>query len=402
MRKLVFAVIVLGLVGWGVYRFYPGGQKPADAKGAPGAGAPDAKQSFPVPVIEGVVAAKDVPIYLDGLGTVQAFNTVTVRTRVDGQLMKVLFKEGQEVKAGDILAMIDPAPYQALYDQAVAKKAQDEVLSKNAHVDLERYADLLKTDSVARQVYDTQKSLVAQLDATLKADQAMIDSAKVNLDYTTIRSPIEGRVGIRQVDVGNIVHASDDGGIVVVTQIHPISVVFTLPEQSLAKLQQFHNDASPYAVLAVSRDNTETLAQGELAVIDNQIDTTTGTIKLKATFANNDLRLWPGQFVNTRLLLTTRKNSSVVPASVVQRGPEGAFAFVIQKDMSVAVRPLKVAQIEGGQALIDSGLTPGEKVVVDGQYKLQPGSKVRTGDAPRKEGGGKAGEGKSGEKSKKP
>jgi multidrug efflux system membrane fusion protein len=249
-------------------------------------------------------------------------------------------------------------------------------------VDLQRYADLLKTDSITQQIYDTQKALVSQFEAAVNADQAAAESAKVNLDYTTIRSPIDGRVGIRQVDAGNIVHASDANGVVVLTQLRPISVVFTLPEQALATLQQHQSPETDFVVLAVSRDNTNRLGQGVLAVIDNQIDTTTGTIKLKATFANENLRLWPGQFVNTRLLLTTRKDSPVVPASAVQRGPEGAFAFVIQEDQTVKTRPLKVAQIEGGLALIDEGLQPGERVVVDGQYKLQPGSRVKPVELP--------------------
>jgi len=340
----------------------------------------------PVPVVEGVVTTKNIPIYLDGLGTVQAFNTVTVHSRVDGQLVKVAFTEGKDVKTGDILAQIDPAPYQTQFDQTSAKQAQDEAQLANARVDLKRYADLLATESTTQQIYDTQKALIDQLAATVKADEAAIASAKVQLDYSTIRSPIDGRVGIRQVDMGNIVHASDANGLVVISQLRPISVVFTLPEQALPKLQQ---PAADFAVLAVSRDNTNVLAEGKLAVIDNQIDTTTGTIKLKATFANEKLRLWPGQFVNTRLLLATRKASPVVPASVVQRGPEGAFAFVIQEDKTVKMRPVKVAQIENGEALIDEGLKPGERVVVDGQYKLQAGSHVKPADAPSRGGGPK-------------
>ena len=376
-RLVVVALLVLlTLVGWAVYhRSHSNTATAAEAATARG-------QTLPVPVVEGVVATRDVPIYLDGLGTVQAFNTVSVHTRVDGQLMKVAFTEGQEVKTGDVLAQVDPAPYQAALDQAAAKKAQDEAQLINARVDLKRYADLLKTDSITQQIYDTQKALVSQFEATVKADEAATESAKVNLDYTTIRSPIDGRVGIRQLDAGNIVHASDANGLVVLTQLRPISVVFTFPEQALTKLQQYQNPEKDFTVLAVSRDNTNVLGQGKLAVIDNQIDTTTGTIKLKATFANENLRLWPGQFVNTRLLLTTRRDSPVVPASVVQRGPEGAFAFVIQEDQTVKTRPLKVAQIEGGMALIDEGLKSGERVVVDGQYKLQPGSHVKPPELP--------------------
>jgi multidrug efflux system membrane fusion protein len=376
----VASLVVVTLAGWVVYhRLHSNTTASAGAAAARG-------QTLPVPVVEGVVSTKDVPIYLDGLGTVQAFNTVTIHTRVDGQLVKVAFTEGQDVKKGNLLAQIDPAPYQAAFDQAAAKKAQDEAQLANARVDLQRYTDLLKTDGITQQIYDTQKALVRQLEATVNADQAAMESAKVNLDYTTIRSPIDGRVGIRQMDVGNIVHASDANGLVVLTQLRPISVLFTLPEQSLAKLQQYQDPEKDFTVLAVSRDNTNVLDKGTLAAIDNQIDTTTGTIKLKANFANENLHLWPGQFVNTRLLLATRKDSPVVPASVVQRGPDGAFAFVIQDDQTVTMRPLQVAQIEGGMALIDEGLKPGERIVVDGQYKLQPGSRVKPAESSDKGG----------------
>lgn len=375
---IIVLLLIVAVGGWFGYKhWHP--ETPADGAGGPGKGGKGAGsgQTPPVPVVVGTVTSKDVPIYLDGLGTVQAFNSVTIRPRVDGQLLKVSFTEGSDVKIGDELALIDPAPYQAVLEQAAAKKAQEEAQLANAKVDLQRYADLLKTDSITRQVYDTQKSSVAQLEASVKADQATIDSAKVNLEYTTIRSPIDGRVGIRQVDAGNVVRASDANGLVVLTQLKPISVIFTLPEQVLGKLQQNQSEGNQFQVLAVSRDNTNTLAEGKVAVIDNQIDTATGTLKIKATFANENLRLWPGQFVNIRLLLTTRKDSAVVPASVVQRGPEGPFAFVVQPDQSVQMRPLKVAQIAGGEALIDEGLKVGEHVIVDGQYKLQPGSKVK-------------------------
>jgi multidrug efflux system membrane fusion protein len=381
-RPIIIAALLVAalLVAWGIYH-----RVHTKTASAPRAGAARG-ETPPVPVVAGVVTTKNVPIYLDGLGTVQAFNTVTVRPRVDGQLVKVAFTEGQDVKTGEILAQIDPAPYQAQFDQTVAKKAQDEAQLANARVDLKRYADLLAAESTTQQIYDTQKALIDQLEAAIKADQAAIASAKVQLDYSTIHSPIDGRVGLRQVDMGNIVHTSDANGLVVLSQLRPISVVFTLPEQALPKLQQ---PAADFAVLAVSRDNTDVLAEGKLAVIDNQIDTTTGTIKLKANFANDNLRLWPGQFVNARLLLTTRTNSPVVPASVIQRGPEGAFAFVIQDDQTVKMRPVKVAQIESGEALIDGGLKPGEHVVVDGQYKLQAGSHVKPADAPSRGGGPK-------------
>jgi multidrug efflux system membrane fusion protein len=332
--------------------------------------------SFPVPIVPGVVEQKDVPIYLDGLGTVQAFNTVTIRSRVDGQIVKVAFVEGQDVHTGDVLAQIDPAPFQAQLDQSVAKKAQDEAQLAIARLTLDRDKELLTSKILAQQDYDTQKAMVDQLDATIRGDQAAIDNARVQLAYTTITSPLEGRTGLRMIDQGNIVHANDSNGLVVITQLRPISVTFTLPEQNLGLIQQHMRKEGELTTLALDRDNRATLSQGKLAVIDNQIDISTGTIRLKATFANEELKLWPGQFINVRLLLETRKGP-VVPASVVQRGPDGDFAFVINEDLTAQVRKIKVAQIDRGQALIDEGLSPGERVVVDGQYKLQPGSKVK-------------------------
>jgi multidrug efflux system membrane fusion protein len=378
-----------------------------------------------VPVIAGVVAQKNVPIYLDGLGTVQAFNTVSVKARVDGQLKKVAFTEGQDVKSGDLLAQIDPAPFQTALEQAAAKKVQDEAQLANGKLDLKRETDLYAAKVDSEQVFETQKALVAQLDAAVKADQAAIDSAKVQLDYTSITSPIDGRTGLRQVDQGNIVHAADSNGLVVITQLKPIAVIFTLKEQSLGDIHK-QMTSGELKVLAVDRDNTTVLGEGQLSVIDNQIDTTTGTIKLKAIFPNESLNLWPGQFVNARLLLATRTNGIVVPASVIQRGPQGAYAFVITNGvakpggsntnraagpnpggdkyagkkpggkpgaagkpgaggppsdggeiLSVVVRPVTVSQTEAGEVLIESGLQPGERVVVDGQYKLQAGSQIR-------------------------
>lgn len=330
----------------------------------------------PVPVIAGSVERKDVPIFLEGLGTVQAFNTVTVRTRVDGQVVRVRFVEGQEVHRGDLLAEIDPAPYQAVLDQNTAKKAQDEAQLTVAQITLKRDEELLASKILSQQEYDTQKAQVQQLQATVEADQAAMNSASVNLGYTTITSPLDGRTGIRQVDQGNIVHANDSNGLVVITQVRPISVVFTLPEQNLRQIQEHLGDGAQPTVYALDRDNRTMLGEGKLAVIDNEIDTTTGTLRLKATFPNEDSRLWPGQFVNVRLLLTTRKGATVVPASVVQRGPDGTFVFVLSNDVAL-VRPVKVSSIEQSVALIDQGLEPGERVVVDGQYKLQSGQKVK-------------------------
>ena len=372
------AVLVVGILG-GLHYYRAAAAKTAAAHA--GSGGPV------VAVVEGAVQQKDVPIYLDGLGTVQAYNTVTVHVRVDGQLQKVAFIEGQDVHAGDVIAQIEPAPFQAQHGQNQAKKKQDEAQLANARLDLKRNADLLEQKIATQQQYDTQKALVDQLEATVKADQAAIDSATVQLDYTTIVSPIDGRTGIRQVDQGNIVHATDVNGLVVITQLRPISLIFTLPEQTLGQIQK-EVSSHDITVLAVDRDNSTLLGEGKLAVIDNQIDTTTGTIRLKANFPNDDLRLWPGQFVNARLLLSTRRNGLVVPASVVQRGPEGPYAFVIKDDQSVEIRPVKVAQIEKDEALIDEGLQLNERVVIDGQYKLQVGSHVKPASSGKTGGSG--------------
>ncbi|MBS0657875.1 MAG: efflux RND transporter periplasmic adaptor subunit [Verrucomicrobia bacterium] len=374
------ALTAAALYGFSVWKAR--GATPSSASGAPSGGPPGGRggrggfgAGFPVPVVVGEVKQKDVSIYLDGIGTVQAFNSVTVRARVEGQLEKVVFKEGQDVKAGDLLAVIDPRTYKAAYDQAVAKKAQDEAQLANAKTQLARNTELMTKKVMDQQTFETSQALVNQLTATVQADQAAVDAAQTQLSYTQIVAPIDGRTGVRLVDQGNVVRASDQNGIVVITQIHPISVVFTLPQQNLRAINtQFAN--GPLQVLAIDSDNTTQLAEGTLTVVDNQIDQATGTIKLKATFPNDNNALWPGQFVNARLRLQVRPNAVVVPASVVQRGPQGAFAYVVKADKSAEQRPIKVAQIEGGEALIEEGLRPGETVVVDGQYKLQPGSKT--------------------------
>jgi multidrug efflux system membrane fusion protein len=366
----ILVLILAALSAWGVHIIR--GRTSAQA-------GPEAARSFPVPVIAGVVEKKDVPIYLDGIGTVQAFNTVTVNARVDGEVKKVAFTEGQDVKAGDLLAEIDDAPYRAEFDQAVAKKGQDEAQLANARLNQARNEDLFAKNAISVQERDTQQALVNQFEAAAKADDAAIQSAKVQLDYTRITAPISGRAGLRLVDQGNVARASSSTGIVVLTQLQPISLVFTLPEQDLGAIQKAGGAAGNFRVLAVDRDTKTTLDEGRLTVINNQIDTTTGTIKLKADFPNEKLQLWPGQFANARLLLTVRKDATVVPASVVQRGPLGSFAFVIKDDDTVEMRPVKVGQIEQGQALIEDGLQAGERVVADGQYKLQAGSRVKIG-----------------------
>jgi multidrug efflux system membrane fusion protein len=330
----------------------------------------------PVPVVSGTVKAQDVQILRTGIGSVSAFNTVTVHVRVDGQLDKVAFTEGQEVKAGDVLAQIDPRPFKATLDQAVATKAKDDATLANARRDLVRDQGLIGKQFVSQQTLDTQKALVDQSVAQVAVDQAAIDSAKVNLDYTTVTSPLAGLTGIRLVDQGNIVHATDTTGLVVITQTHPISVIFTLPENLLDAINQERANGQVLTVYAYSSDDSTKLGEGKLALIDNQIDQTTGTIKLKATFDNPKNTLWPGEFVTAHLLLTTRKGGLTVPAQTVQRGPNGTFVWVIKPDTSVEMRDVKVGQINGGTALIDKGLAAGETVVVDGQYKVKVGVKV--------------------------
>jgi len=328
-----------------------------------------------VPVVADAVLSQDVPIYLTGIGAVHAFNTVTIRTRVDGQLDKVAFTEGQDVKAGDLLAQIDPRPLQAQLEQAAAQKASHEAQLADAKLDLQRFSNLEKRGAATGQSVDTQKALVAQLEANIQADQAAIDNANVQLGYTTITAPISGRTGMRLVDQGNIVHATDQTGLVVLTQIEPISLVFSLPEDALPDVARAMAKG-PLKVVAFSRDNKTELADGTLALVDNQIDQTTGTIRLKATFPNKDHTLWPGQFVNARLYLAVRHDGITVPAAVVQRGPQGTYAYVIKPDSTVELRPIAVAQLRDGIALIDTGLSAGERVVVDGQYKLRPGARV--------------------------
>ena len=403
LRKIVLskpvgiALLLLFLLGGGWWwlktKAAPRPSRPAEEKTQgqkSGRSGRAARSAGPVTIVPGTVVQKDVPVYVDGIGTVQALNTVSVRSRVDGQLVKVFFTEGQDVKGGDVLAQIDPMPFRTLLDQAMAKKNQDEVQLANARLDLNRYQEMVAKNVIARQQFDTQKALVGQLEAAVKTDQAAIDGAQVQLNYTTVTSPIDGRIGMRQMDVGNIIRASDTNGLVVITQLRPISVVFTLPEQNLNEIHRQASAGAPLEVLAVARDNNTLLAKGTLAVIDNQIDTTTGTIKLKATFPNEDLQLWPGQFVNVRLLLKTLRDGIVVPVQVIQYGPNGSYAFVIRGDQTVEMRPVKVAQTDNGEALISEGLRAGESIVVDGQYKLQEGSKVLLPDAAAGEGGGSA------------
>jgi membrane fusion protein, multidrug efflux system len=328
-----------------------------------------------VPVVAGLVSSHDVPIYLRGVGTVIAYNTVLVRSQIQGQITKIAFTEGQSVHADDLLAQIDPRPYQAQLDQVTATRDRDQAQLANAEANLGRYTQLGDKGWATPQLVDTQKAQVAQLRSAIKADEALIEAAKVQLGYTSLTSPIAGVTGVRQVDVGNIIHPTDPNGLVVVTQIEPISVIFTLPETDLPRIQQ-QMAKGPLTVLAYSQDGTIKLDEGKLTLVDNEILQTTGTIRLKAEFPNTAHRLWPGELINVWLLLETRHDGLTVPASAVQQGQQGAFTYVINADNTVQVRPITVAQVSGGQALIDSGLTANEQVVVDGQYKLQAGSHV--------------------------
>ena len=329
-----------------------------------------------IPVAVAAAEQRDFPVYLSGLGNVQASNTVSLKSRVDGQIVQIAFKEGQFVKQGELLLVIDPRPYQVALEQAEAALARDQAQLKNAQLDYERYQGLFKEGVISQQQYNSQQALVGQLDGTVKADQAAIDNAKLQLVYTRVTSPVNGRIGLRLVDIGNMVHATDANPLLVVTQLQPIAVVFTLPEDSLPTVAQ-HMRNSSLTVEAYSRDDTTRLATGKLLTIDNQIDQSTGTGKLKAMFENVDNMLIPNQFVNARLLLEVRKGATVVPAAAIQRGPQGSsFTYVVKPDKTVEVRPVKVALTQGNVSVIASGLAPGDQVVTDGQDKLQAGSHV--------------------------
>jgi membrane fusion protein, multidrug efflux system len=336
---------------------------------------PDKAAAPAIPVIATIAETQNVSDYLIGLGTVQAFNRVTVHVRVDGELQDIRFTEGQFVHAGDLLARIDPRLFQAALDQATAKKAQDQALLISAQKDLARAKALIDRSFQTQQVVDQTQAKVDQLSASVDADQAMIENAQTELSYTTISSPIDGRMGMRLIDQGNLVHASDPGGLVVITQVQPIAVIFSLPQDYLQNITAAMKQGD-LKVTAYSRDNTTALGEGTLLLIDNQIDAATGTLRLKAAFPNPDDALWPGQFVNARLELAVRRGSVAVPAQVIQRGPDGLYAYVIRQDQTVERRTIKVGPVREGLAVIESGLTPGEHVIVDGQFKTRPGAKV--------------------------
>jgi multidrug efflux system membrane fusion protein len=367
------ALAICGVFGW--RHFYgadagTGGRDKANSSQAPA----------PIPVTIAQAKKADFLVYLNGLGAVEPYQTVLIRSRVDGQVTKIAFKQGQMVKEGDVLVQIDPRPYQAALDQAVAKKAQDEATLKNAQLDLVRYAGLAKEDSVAAQKVDTQQATVNELIAQIKGDQASIDNAQTQVDYTTIRAPLTGKTGFRLVDAGNIVHAVDTTGIVTIVQLQPIAVVFTAPEEDVPQINKALA-AGVTPVIALSSDGLRTLSQGHLAVVNDAIDPASGAIDMKATFENADGALWPGLSVSTRLLVDTLKQVTVVPDGAVQRGPNGLYAFVVSSDNKVETRDITVGEEGDGQSVVLTGLTAGETVVTAGQYRLVQGSLVQSSAA---------------------
>lgn len=362
-RALVIVVIVAIAAGLAWRHAHTNGAAKAPEPGA-----------APVLVRSAVVQQRDMPIYLTGVGTVTANQSVTVKVRVDGELDKVAFTEGQDVKAGQVLAQIDPRPFQAQLQQAVATEARDQAQLANARRDQQRYAKLIKEDATTRQQLDTQNALVSQLEAAVQMDAAQISYAKVQLGYTTVTAPIGGRTGVRLVDAGNIVHATDNTGLVVINQIDPIALLFTLPEDEVTQINRvLAADGPALPVAALKRDTGEVLGQGKLLLVNNQIDTTSGTVQLKALFPNPAHALWPGQYVNARLQLGVRRQALTIASSAVQRGQDGTYVYVLDSQRVAKAQPVHVVTIQDGIAVVDQGIEAGERVVVSGQYKLKPG-----------------------------
>jgi multidrug efflux system membrane fusion protein len=391
MKKPLLLSLLLVLAAGaaaGYFYFKPGddGASQGTTSAAPApkakgkAGAFDPNRATPVTV--DVARASDINIFLNGLGTITPLRTVTVRSRVDGELLKIAFTEGQTVKEGDLLAEIDPRPFQVQLAQAEGQMARDQALLANARIDLERYQTLFKQDSIAKQQVDTQAALVRQYEGAVQTDKSQIDNARLQLTYAKVTAPIPGRLGLRQVDQGNVVRAGDANGIVVITQVQPVSVVFTIPQDNLPAVIRRMKEDAKVPVEAWDRENRNKLASGTLITVDNQIDPATGTVKLKAQFANEDSSLFPNQFVNVRMLVETRKGQTVVPLAAVQRGAQGMFVYVAKDDGTVTVRPVKVGPTEGPITAIESGVQPGERVVVDGVDRLREGAKIEMAQRP--------------------
>ena len=370
---LVLALAAVAIVAWLVLK--PGGSG-GDGVQRFGRGGNGTGMDMAVPVRVAQAGTQDIDIVLRALGTVTAYNTVTVRSRVDGELVSVAFDEGQHVKAGDLLAQIDPRPFEVALAQAQGQQQQNQALLANARRDLQRYQTLYKQDSIARQQLDTQAALVRQYEGTQKIDQAAVDDAKLQLGYTRITAPISGRLGLRKVDPGNLVSTGDTDGLVVITQTQPISVVFSLPETQLPEVLAQVRAGRTLAVQAYDRTDTQAIAAGRLETIDNQIDVATGTVKLKARFDNADEALFPNQFVNVRLLVQTRDDATVIPTAAVQQGSAGAFVFLLRDDGTVEVRQVQLGAINGDRVAVNEGLAPGDRVVVEGTDRLRTGSKV--------------------------
>src|ERR1700688_904581 len=377
-------LLVLGIVAVGIWYYRSGHSKTqaensgANAPGAPGGYGQNGAPGFNpiVPVVVATAQHGDVPIYFSGLGTVTAYNTVTVHSRVDGQLISVAFKEGQFVHQGDVLAQIDPRPFQVILEQAEGALAKDQAQRKDAEANFERFKLLFAEGVIPKQQLDTQQAQVGQFDGSIKTDQAMIDSAKLQLSFTHITAPISGRIGLRLVDAGNMVHATDPGGLLVITQLQPISVVFSLPQDQLPQVVAKLRVGGQLPVMAYDRDDSVKMASGTLASIDNQIDTTTGTYKLKATFSNDNNMLFPNQFVNVHLLVDTKHNLTVVPITAIQRGPQGTYVYAVDHNNVAKIHSVTTAQSTNEDAGLSSGVKLGDTVVIDGQDKLQDGSQV--------------------------